>query len=194
MFRESLLYIYSFGSRLDLLGWRAVQCVGYDVESMRLMQAAWREVGVSLCALLHRAIARSDTRCVVQAYTRTCVDSVKLPVCAFIEVYTEGSQDRTHGKVSSTYVYMHKCAEECRIARRSDRTRCTQYSKDVGSNSVLVNLMEMRDHKHGKLKYFKMYAQHGTCVFFSQKSAEIKKNNAQYTCDNQQEFFPSSYS
>ena len=132
-FRESL-YIYSFGARLGLLGGRALQCVGHYVESVRLMQAAWREVGVSLCALLHRAIARSNTRCAARAYR--CVNSVKQPVCAFIEVYTEGSQDRTHGKVSSTYVYMHKCAEECRIARRSDRTRCTEYLKDVGSNSL----------------------------------------------------------
>ena len=151
-FRESL-WSYSFGGRLDLLGWRALQCVGHYAELMRLMQAAWPEVGMSLCALLHRAIARSDTRCVVRACT--CANSVKLPVCAFIEVCTEGSQDRTHGKVSSTYVYVHKCVEEeCRIARRSDRPRCTQYSKDVGSNSELINVMEMRDHKHGKLTYF----------------------------------------
>ena len=35
------------------------------------------------------------------------------------------------------YVYMHKCVEEkCRIARRWDRTRCSQYLKDVGSNSL----------------------------------------------------------
>ena len=62
------------------------------------MQAAWREVGVILCALLHRAIEKSDTRCVVRLYT--CVNSVKLliSVCAFMEVYSEGSQDRTHGK------------------------------------------------------------------------------------------------
>ena len=70
----------------------------------------------------------------------------------FIEVYTQGAQDRTHGKVSSTYVYEHKCVEECRIARRSDGTRRTQYLKDVGSNSELVNVLGMRDHKHGKLK------------------------------------------
>ena len=92
-------------------------------------------------------------------------NSVKLLVCTFIEGYTEGSQDRTHGKqqriralmchrrvqnhkigsnplpsiltVSSTYVYVHKCvAEECRISRRSGRTHCTQYLKDVGSNSL----------------------------------------------------------
>ena len=97
---------YSFDSR-DLLGLRALECVGYYAESMRLMQAAWREIGVSLCALLHRAIARSNTRCAARAYR--CVNSVKQPVCAFIEVYTEGSQDRTHGKVTSTYGYMHKC-------------------------------------------------------------------------------------
>ena len=65
--------------------------------AMRLMQAAWREVvGVSLCEVLQRAIARSDTRCVVRGYT--CVHSVRLHVRAFIEVYTKGSQDRTHGK------------------------------------------------------------------------------------------------
>ena len=90
-----VLRTYSFGGRLDLVGWRTLQSVGY-YESMRLMHAAWREVGVSLCPFLHRAIARSDTRCVVRAYTR--VNSVKIPVCAFIEVYTEGSQDRTHGE------------------------------------------------------------------------------------------------
>ena len=42
---------------------------------------------MSLCALIPRAIARSDTRCVVRAYT--CVNSVKLPVCVFVEVYAE---------------------------------------------------------------------------------------------------------
>ena len=65
-------------------------------------------------------------------------NSVRLFLCAFIEGYTEGSQDRAHGKVGSTHVYMHKCAEERRIARRSDRTRCTQYLKDVGSKLELV--------------------------------------------------------
>ena len=70
---------YSFRSRLDL-GGRALHCVGHYDESVRLMQGAWREIGVSLCALLHRAIARSDTRCVVHAYKG--VNSVKLPVCA----------------------------------------------------------------------------------------------------------------
>ena len=86
---------YSFGGRLDRLGWRALQYLEHYAESMRLMQAAWREVGVSLCALLHQAIARSGTWCVVRAYTR--VNSVKLPACAIVEVFTEGSQDRTHG-------------------------------------------------------------------------------------------------
>ena len=86
---------YSFGGRLDL-GWRALQCVGHYAESMRLMNAAWRGAGVSLCARLHRAIARSGTRCIVRTYM--CVNSVKIPACAFIEVYTEGSQDRTYGK------------------------------------------------------------------------------------------------
>ena len=38
---------------LDLVGWRALQCVRHYAESMQLMQAAWREVGVSLYALLH---------------------------------------------------------------------------------------------------------------------------------------------
>ena len=57
---------------------------------------AWREVDMSLCVLLHQAISRSDTRCIVRGYT--CVNSVKLPVCAFIEVYAEGTQGRTHGK------------------------------------------------------------------------------------------------
>ena len=86
----------SFGGRLDL-GWRALQCVEHNAESLRLMQV-WREVGVSSCALLHRAIARSDTRCVARALT--CLNSVKLPARAFIKVkvYTEGSQDRTHGQ------------------------------------------------------------------------------------------------
>ena len=88
---------HSFGGTHDLLGWRALQFVGHYAESMRLMQAAWREVvGVSLCEVLQRAIARSDTRCVVRGYT--CVHSVRLHVRAFIEVYTKGSQDRTHGK------------------------------------------------------------------------------------------------
>ena len=142
---------------------------------------------MSLCALLHRAIARSDTRCVVRACT--CANSVKLPVCAFIEVCTEGSQDRTHGKVSSTYVYVHKRVEEkCRIARRSGRTHRTQYFREVGSNSELVNVIEMRDHKHGKLKHFEIYAHHGICVTFSQKSAEILKNNTQDTADRKEDF------
>ena len=79
----------------------------------------------------------------------------EVTLCGFIEVHTERSQDRTHVKVSSTYVFVHKCVEEeCRIARRSDRTHCTQYRKGVGSNYEFVNVMEMRDHKHGKLKYF----------------------------------------
>ena len=88
---------YSFRSRLDL-GGRALHCVGHYDESVRLMQGAWREIGVSLCALLHRAIARSDTRCVARALT--CLNSVKLPARAFIKVkvYTEGSQDRTRRK------------------------------------------------------------------------------------------------
>ena len=34
----------------------------------------------------------------------TCVNFVNLPVRVFIQVYTEGSQDRTHGNVSSTRV------------------------------------------------------------------------------------------
>ena len=107
----------------------------------------------------------------------------------FIEGYTEGSQDRTHGKVSSTYVYVHKRVEEkCRIARRSGRTHRTQYFRDVGSNSELVNVIEMRDHKHGKLKHFEIYAHHGICVTFSQKSAEILKNNTQDTADRKEDF------
>ena len=49
------------------------------------------------CALLHRA--RSDTRCVLRAYT--CVNSVKLRTrMRFIEDSTEGSQDRMHGKTN----------------------------------------------------------------------------------------------
>ena len=52
--------------------------------------------------------------------------------------------------------------------------------------SELVNVMEMRHHKHSKLKYFEIYArQHGTCVNFSQKSAHISKNNTQDTVDRQ---------
>ena len=74
---------YSFGGRLDLLGWRALQYVGQYVASMRMMQAAWREVGVSSCALLHRAIARSDTRCVVRAYT-----------CVYIRKFREVTSTR----------------------------------------------------------------------------------------------------
>ena len=35
--------------------------------------------------------------------------------------------------------------------KRLDRTRYNQYLKDLGSNSELVNVREMRDHKHGKL-------------------------------------------
>ena len=50
---------YSFGGRLDLLGWRALQCVGHYVASMRMMKAAWRELGVSLCA---RAFTPSDRK------------------------------------------------------------------------------------------------------------------------------------
>ena len=68
-----------FGGRLELLGWRALRCVEHYHELMGLMQAAWREVGVSLCALLQLAIARSDTQCVLRAYR--CVNSVKLTVC-----------------------------------------------------------------------------------------------------------------
>ena len=58
-----------------------------------------------------------------------------------------------HGKVSCTYVYVHKCVEEGRIARRSDRTRCTRYIKDVGSNSELVNAMQMLDHTHSSKSF-----------------------------------------
>ena len=84
---DIIINIDSFGGRLGLLGWRALQFLGHYVESMRLMQPAWREVGVSLCAPLHRAMARSDKQFVVRTYT--CVNSVNLPVCAFIEVNTE---------------------------------------------------------------------------------------------------------
>ena len=41
--------------------------------------------------------------------------------------------------------------------------------------SELAKLMGMRDHKHGRSKYFEVYArQHGTCVKYSQKSEELK--------------------
>ena len=40
----------SFGGRLDLLGWRALEYVRHYAESMRMMQAARREIGVSVCA------------------------------------------------------------------------------------------------------------------------------------------------
>lgn len=89
---DSVVHTYSFGGRLDLR-WRALQYIGHYAEPMRQKHAARREVGMSLCALLRRAIARSETQRVVRAYT--CINSAKLPVCAFIEVYTEGSQDRT---------------------------------------------------------------------------------------------------
>ena len=58
------------------------------------MQAASREVGVILCALLHRAITK-----IGNTVGSTCVNvnSVILPVCVFSDVHTEGSQDRTHG-------------------------------------------------------------------------------------------------
>ena len=62
------------------------------------MLAAWREMGVSLCALLHRAIARSDTRCVVRAYT--CVNSVKLPVFALSRFKPK---DRKIGRTVSSF-------------------------------------------------------------------------------------------
>ena len=95
-FRESL-HIYSFGGRLDFRGWREIQFFGHYAESMRLMQATRREVGVSLGALLHRAIARSDTRCVVHAYVyvRELREATRM---RFVDIYTKGSQDRMDGK------------------------------------------------------------------------------------------------
>ena len=53
---------YSFGGRLDLLDWRALPYVGHYAESVRLMQAAWRDVGVSLCTLLTPSDAQDRTR------------------------------------------------------------------------------------------------------------------------------------
>ena len=44
------IYSYSSGGRLDLLGWRALEYVRHYAESMRMMQAARREIGVSVCA------------------------------------------------------------------------------------------------------------------------------------------------
>ena len=64
------------------------------------------------------------------------------------------------------------------ILGTQDRTRCTQ--------DLRIQQLE--------IKHFKIYArQHRTCVSFSQKSAEISKNNTQDT-DDRQELFPSSQS
>ena len=83
---------------------------------------------------LHRRIARSNARQVVRTYT--CIN-VSQKSAESHEDRTEAAALNTHGKYSSTYIYVHKCvAEECRIARRLDRNHCTQYSQDVGSNSL----------------------------------------------------------
>ena len=96
---------YSFGGRLDV-GWRAFQCIGHYAASMRLMQAAWREVGVSLYALLRRAIARSDTRWGVRACT--CVNSLKSPVCAFFSRFIP--KDRKIGRTASSFeIFISRC-------------------------------------------------------------------------------------
>ena len=52
------------------------------------------------CSLLRIIFARTVLSYLlyfISSYC-TCVNSVKLPVCAFMDVYTEGSQDRTRGK------------------------------------------------------------------------------------------------
>ena len=132
-----------------------------------------------LYALLHRAIARLDTRCAV----RVCVHAQATRMRFYRALH--GRIARSDARyVGSTYVYVHKCVEEeCGIASRSDRTRCTQYlTYQDGSNSEPVNVLEMRDHKHGDkvyrnirttARYSYMWGQ------FSQKSAEIKKKNTQ---------------
>ena len=66
------------------------------------MQAAWREVGVGLCAILHREIARSDRWCVVRACT--CVNSVKLPVCV-LSRFTP--KDRKIGRTVSSFEMLY---------------------------------------------------------------------------------------
>ena len=69
-------------------------------------------------------------------------NSVKPLVCTLIEGYTEGSQYRTHGKYCSTCVYVHKCvAEECRTTR-TNRTRCTQYARQVARTCTSINVSE----------------------------------------------------
>ena len=85
-----------------------------------------------------------------------------------------------------------------------NRERIESNPAHVGSNSLLVNVMEMRQGKfkyfsivegrmieprartcsgnagpqHGKSKYFEIFARpHDTCVIFSRKNADIKKLN-----------------
>ena len=98
------------------------------------------------CELV-RACTPSDRK-IGHTVRSTCIYVCKLREATrirFIEVCTEGSQDRTYGKVSSTCVYGHKCVEEeCRIARTSDRTRCTQYS----SGPYIVQVWCRRLHPH----------------------------------------------
>ena len=106
-------------------------------------------------------------------------------------------KDRKIGRtVSSTYVYVHKCAEEefrtakCaeeefRTARRSDRTRCAQYFKDVVSNSLPSRSQDPATQNkifrntRTKTRYMRI---------ISQKNAENSKNIAQDT-DHRQEVF-----
>ena len=130
-------------------------------------------------------------------------------------------KDRKIGRtVSRTYVYVHKCvAEECRIARRSHRTRCTQYARYVVRTFTCINVSQKSAESQDRIKpaaldilgtqdrtcwtqdlriqqlennYLETYArEHVRCVKFSQKSAEFLKNNMQGT-DDRQDIFPSS--
>ena len=111
-----LLFISSAVGLIFLAGAR------FNVSDIMLSQWGWCTLRGERCQLVC-AFKPSDCKightvrstCV---YVRKLLEATYARVRFYIEIYTEGSHDETHGKVSSTCVYVYKYVEEeCRIAK-----------------------------------------------------------------------------
>ena len=101
---DIIAHAYSFGGKLDL-GWGGLQCVGHHAESMRLMQAACREIGVSLCPL-----TRGDRK-IAHAVRSTCVYVRKLREATRMRFYRGFSpKDRKIGRTVSSFEILFQAA------------------------------------------------------------------------------------
>ena len=159
----------------------------FNALDIMLSQCGWcrlcGESWVWACVhFLHRAIARSDTRCVVRAYT--CVTPRSCPY-VFLSRYTP--QDRKIGRtVCSFEVFYFKLLDPEILSAASSILRplnilhssAKKYPRTtVPCCRVAIFYSELLDPEiwqiTHRIKYFEICAQHGTYVKLSQKSAEI---------------------